>query len=181
MRVCELCPKTIPNWIKLDGKIRNLGNRKYCLKCSPFGAHNTGNPAARYVTGSKRTCSQCERHYLYNKNKGHSWKRCNSCVVNSRRGDVKKRALELMGGQCLLCGYKRCSRALGFHHTDPKKKDFGFGPNRTRAWKSLVRELAKCVLLCANCHHEVHEGLVELPKRKLRQLRLRVKAAEARL
>ena len=34
-----------------------------------------------------------------------------------------------------------------------------------RSWERTVAELAKCVLLCANCHAEVHAGLRELASR----------------
>ena len=42
MKNCAKCNiNTIPNWIVIDGKNRNLKNRKYCFECSPFGKHNT--------------------------------------------------------------------------------------------------------------------------------------------
>lgn len=41
MKTCEKCTSEFPILVKIDGKTRNLGNRKFCLKCSPFGAHNT--------------------------------------------------------------------------------------------------------------------------------------------
>lgn len=33
-----------------------------------------------------------------------------------------------------------------------------------KAWRSIVQELKKCVLICANCHRELHSGLVSLPE-----------------
>jgi hypothetical protein len=33
-----------------------------------------------------------------------------------------------------------------------------------KRWPIVVQELRKCVLLCHNCHTEVHEGFQELPK-----------------
>jgi predicted HNH restriction endonuclease len=46
---------------------------------------------------------------------------------------------------------------MEFHHPDSFTKDFTIS-TRT-SWKVVERELRKCVLLCANCHREVHEGL----------------------
>ena len=43
MRECRECSAKIPNRVIIDGKQRNLKNRKFCLICSPFGKHNT-NP-----------------------------------------------------------------------------------------------------------------------------------------
>ena len=40
---CELCSQPFPNKLKVDGRLRNLQNRRYCLICSPFGAHNPGS------------------------------------------------------------------------------------------------------------------------------------------
>ncbi len=47
-----------------------------------------------------------------------------------------------------------------FHHLDAEKKDFAISHDGiTRKWAKIVAELAKCVLLCANCHRETHAGL----------------------
>lgn len=53
-------------------------------------------------------------------------------------------------------------RALKFHHKDPAKKDFSIAGNHCRAWSVVVKELDKCVLVCSNCHDEIHEGLISL-------------------
>ena len=41
MPICANCGSDFPNQIKIDGLVRNLRSRKFCLGCSPFGAHNT--------------------------------------------------------------------------------------------------------------------------------------------
>ena len=41
MPTCKKCQANFPNRIKIDGKEKNLGNRSYCLDCSPYGEHNT--------------------------------------------------------------------------------------------------------------------------------------------
>ena len=78
-------------------------------------------------------------------------------AVKKRRLKVRQMALEYMGGRCQKCGYNRCSDALDFHHLDSSSKEFGISQRGyTRSWKKVVEELAKCVLLCANCHRELH-------------------------
>ena len=81
-------------------------------------------------------------------------------AVRKRRRKVRKMAIDYLGGRCSQCGYDRCMEALEFHHTDSSEKDFGIS-NRgyTRSWKRVQEEIRKCVLLCANCHREVHAGL----------------------
>jgi predicted HNH restriction endonuclease len=50
------------------------------------------------------------------------------------------------------------------HHTQTSGKDFGISEKGyTRAWKRVKEELDKCIMLCANCHREVHAGL-QLPR-----------------
>ena len=72
-------------------------------------------------------------------------------------------ALEYKGSKCQSCGYDRCKRALEFHHIDEGSKDFGIGfKGETRSWEKVKSELDKCILLCANCHREVHDGLIDI-------------------
>ena len=61
---------------------------------------------------------------------------------------------------CSVCGYKRCQRALEFHHLNGTEKEWDVGIGS--GWRSkakLRRELEKCILVCANCHREIHEGM----------------------
>jgi hypothetical protein len=77
--------------------------------------------------------------------------------MNKSRKEVKKRAIAYKGGQCQLCGYNKSLSCLTFHHLDPKTKRFNIGQKWNIPWKRLVKELDKTVLLCCNCHAEVHE------------------------
>lgn len=72
----------------------------------------------------------------------------------------KEKIVYVMGGKCACCGYNKCISALELHHLDPTQKDFTFSKNTNRAWSDLVKELPKTILLCANCHREVHSGLI---------------------
>jgi 5-methylcytosine-specific restriction endonuclease McrA len=72
-------------------------------------------------------------------------------------------ALEYKGGVCQICGYSKCKRALSFHYIDPKTKEFGISfRGFTRSWDKTKNELDKCILLCMNCHMELHDDLVHL-------------------
>lgn len=61
-----------------------------------------------------------------------------------------------MGGGCTKCGYDANLAAL--HHLDASQKEVKLDARRLSNTKlSVLRaELSKCVLLCANCHIEVH-------------------------
>ena len=85
-------------------------------------------------------------------------KRRKGCVVAWRQR-AKLKAIAYKGGACQGCGYGKCVRSLQFHHIDPAGKDFGIGRASARSWARIQVELDKCVLLCANCHGEVHEGI----------------------
>jgi hypothetical protein len=150
----------MPKCIKCgrDFTRKTRAHRKQCYDCQPFGL--TGLQKDR---AGECTCSVCGRQYIYDRQKGHTRTKCGTCSVNERRFDIKKKAVEYKGGKCCLCGYAHCFRALVFHHEDETKKEFGVGGNHCRKWEDVKKELDKCHLLCANCHAEVHEGLVKLP------------------
>lgn len=78
-------------------------------------------------------------------------------AVHARRKKVRMMAVEYEGGRCQKCGYDRCMEALEFHHRDPAQKDFSISSKGyTRSWKRVREELDKCIMLCANCHRELH-------------------------
>lgn len=54
-------------------------------------------------------------------------------------------------------------RCLDFHHVDAASKAFGIydGARRGRSLSSLDAEIAKCVVLCANCHRKAHAAEAE--------------------
>lgn len=86
--------------------------------------------------------------------------KCGVVAVDKRRKLLKLKAIEYKGGKCVKCSYNKSVWALEFHHTDPTKKDFGIGyKGYTRSWENVKLELDKCILVCCNCHAEIHEEL----------------------
>lgn len=86
--------------------------------------------------------------------------RCRKCIViavTKRRQALKRMAVEYKGGKCSECGYNKSMAALQFHHIDPSIKQFNISlSGSTKSWSKIRNELAKCILLCANCHFEKH-------------------------
>jgi hypothetical protein len=46
---------------------------------------------------------------------------------------------------------------MEFHHPDASEKDFTISAKAS--WEAILPELRKTILLCSNCHREVHDGL----------------------
>jgi hypothetical protein len=90
----------------------------------------------------------------------------NAIAVKLWRQRTKDRIVNSFGGHCNICGYNKCSAALDLHHLDPSKKSFGLASIRAdpKKWDTIVQELRKCILLCANCHREFHNGFIDLPE-----------------
>lgn len=144
MPLCKKCGKTFPNRLKINEKVHVLSNRKYCLDCSPFNYHNTK-----------------QLHISTKINIDDKKKKASKAIIK-RRQDLSKKAVEYKGGKCQICGYNKCFRALEFHHIDPKGKLFGVKSGNTYSWEKVRAEADKCVLLCANCHREVEDGITSL-------------------
>ena len=143
-----------PNRMVIDGKERNLCRRKFCLECSPFGQHNTSSHPLR-----KRGRGVGIPYALWTDDE----KKRSQKSVNKRKGAQRERAIRRLGGKCQLCGYDKYSGCLNFHHLNPKDKRFSLSKNNFgKKWETLRVEIDKCVLLCANCHGEVHAGLEEI-------------------
>ncbi len=119
----------------------------------------------------------CSKHGLvrYVKSKASTSYRCTKCrceAVQRARLRLKQRAVEYKGGKCSNCGYNKCISALDFHHVDPTTKEFHAGmAGKLRSWDKLKVELDKCILLCANCHREIHSQEHDVQRLEKRVLR----------
>jgi len=82
--------------------------------------------------------------------------------VKRRRDKLRVMSITYLGSKCQRsgCGYSRFSGALEFHHRDPRDKDPSLVlRGTTNSWVKMRDELDKCVLLCSNCHREVHHEM----------------------
>lgn len=116
-------------------------------------------------------CSKCNKiqeinneNFYFRKNKKvHPWcRKCNDSHSLQRARDIKQKCAQYKGGKCIICNYNKCIGALEFHHVDPSIKDFGISRIKTFNWEKVKKELDKCVLLCSNCHKELHGGVIKL-------------------
>ena len=65
----------------------------------------------------------------------------------------KAKYIEMLGGKCAICGG---SADLQFDHIKPETKSFTIAKHPTISEKKMLNELAKCRLLCKNCHEKRH-------------------------
>lgn len=107
-------------------------------------------------------CQICQREHaraFYRKNP-EPYKRRARVHRKSQRGEVKARLerIKRLHG-CRACPEKNIV-CLDFHHVDVAMTDRPVG--RTGTVIALEREVAKCVVLCANCHRKAHAGLLKI-------------------
>ena len=60
---------------------------------------------------------------------------------------------------CSICGYTKCGEALEFHHLNPDEKEFSVANIYNVNKQKLKKEIAKCIVVCANCHREIHREI----------------------
>ena len=82
--------------------MRSLYRRRFCLDCSPFGAHNTATSPPGILPGDAliefRRRRRNAKTYSYQK---------------KRRRSLKIEIIDLRGGRCEACGYARTLAELG--------------------------------------------------------------------
>ena len=110
---------------------------------------------------SERDCLICGQTFLPKTGAANQRTCCYDCMPDGKQL-LRSEFLDLIrkhrGGKCERCGYNFYLGALEFHHIVPDEKDFTIGDRDFRL-KDCIAETKKCVLICANCHREVHAGL----------------------
>ena len=114
--------------------------KKYCKDCKkelPIDSFYTnGKPTAGKVK-HKPTCKKCEN--LYWSNRFYS-------IVEKVMGKHK----------CSICGYDKCKWAIEFHHKDESTKENELSNIKHYSEEKITKELEKCIMVCSNCHREIH-------------------------
>mgnify|MGYP000644676537 CR=1 FL=1 len=115
-----------------------------------------------------KECVICHKIVINPKKSQFIGQTCSKCREKYRIFLMKQKAVEYLGGKCSICGYNKCNRALDFHHINPEEKDNTISSLYNYSWDNIKKELDKCILLCANCHRELHtkERLAKLAATK---------------
>lgn len=107
---------------------------------------------------------ECKIHgnseYVLEGRGSYRCKKCRVDAVTRKRKALKIKLVQDFGAKCSKCNYDKCISALHFHHTNPSTKSFGLvSGGLTLSYDKLYQEALKCVLLCANCHAELHANI----------------------
>ena len=131
---------------------------KYGLKTGISDACRNCKHCGKELTGHQQYfCSHnCKVNFYYKTKENVRKTKChNKTQLGFNR---KKKLVDLLGGKCEICGYNKNYSSLAFHHKDITTKSFGLaGRNLSdKPWDLLAEEVKKCILLCHNCHNELH-------------------------
>lgn len=125
-----------------------MKTEKICTKCKkllPITNFYTNGFTPKGTRKYKGMCKECEN------------------TRNKERYIEKiKEVLDTDILECSICGYSKCYAALEFHHLDPNEKEYVISNMRNHNISNLKKEIDKCILLCANCHREVHNGVISV-------------------
>lgn len=98
-----------------------------------------------------------KKRYMKNYFNKYYIKNREKLLKNNKRRYLKRRQLIVLyklSKGCSICGYNKCANALEFHHPDDDK-EFNIG-NMKRGINKIKTEMEKCIVICANCHRELH-------------------------
>lgn len=136
-----------------------LIDAKECRECKEVKPLPAFHPNKQCKLGVVGTCRSCTRERIskwYSDNR-----KARQEDANLRNYERKRKIVEHFGNKCADCNttYPQC--VYQFHHLDPKGKDVNPSYAMTKRPSEMWKELAKCVMLCANCHMIRHHGKEE--------------------
>lgn len=80
------------------------------------------------------------------------------CMSNSRRERIKQ-LIKDSKVECINCGEKDKEK-LTFHHVDKSQKLFEIADGPRYTYGAVVKEIAKCEVICRDCH-DIEDGNVK--------------------
>lgn len=118
------------------------------------------NLPAKVTTPHIRKCKTCgeTNPEKFQKHCKIQCRICKNKSDNKKKQTAKQKYVDYKGGKCEICGYNKYVGSLDFHHLDPSKKEFNLTCSvlNSCSHEYILKELDKCMLVCANCHRELH-------------------------
>ena len=124
----------------------------------------------------KKICENCNKEYetTYEKSKFCS-RKCrasknrNKNIRNNNqillKWSKKIKAFNMLGSKCEYCGDSNIYH-LTFHHKNKNEKESTLADIWNKGWSLIEPEIKKCILLCDNCHRELHYNENEYENRR---------------
>ena len=127
---------------------------KRCCKCNETKPLDQYSNNKRNADGKYRYCKTCQketnaRYFQENKEKFYTLNKAKR-IQNSQRLIEYKSSLS-----CSVCGESR-HWCLDFHHINDDKDKAVSDMVGTHSWESIVNEINKCIVVCRNCHADIH-------------------------
>lgn len=130
---------------------------KTCNKCNENREDDDFFFKIKSKNRRKNICRFCERVYkvaYYNRNK-EEYK-----LKNKKQWDSLKALIQENKTPCIVCGESE-KICLDYHHLGNKDFTLSQG-HKTGSIKKIREEIAKCIILCSNCHRKFHGGIINV-------------------
>jgi len=132
--------------------------KKICTKCKIEKNENEFHKRTKNRRHS--ICKECKKNYdkyWYGKNINRRNKLKHNAKERLIRNKNFIRNYKISIG-CQICGYNKSYNALEFHHKNDDDKKYNISLMKTLSIKTIENEIKKCMIVCANCHREIHEN-----------------------
>lgn len=123
---------------------------KECVKCNTKKDVTEFHKNGKGKSGLSSYCKVCQRTYKKKHYQDNKQKYIDTTNKNRQWFIDYKKTLK-----CNRCGFAHPA-ALDFHHIDPNTKDFNMARVSKGNKDKIIAEIAKCEVLCANCHRIEH-------------------------
>jgi len=133
---------------------------KRCPKCKIHKSKCEFSKSNARKDGLQGYCKACKKAQFYKWAKENK-ERFNCILKKSRKKRIELYAEYKKGLKCQECGESHLA-CLEHHHRNPDDKEFQIGHAAgNSSMKRLMKEIAKCDVLCTNCHRKLHYNLKE--------------------
>lgn len=130
-------------------------NTKTCTKCKETKSTDEFTPNGKYFAARCRPCNAAyQREWTAaNRERSRATARRSHAKQGKRRYRTRKdRVNSLKAKPCEDCGVEYPSYVMDFDHRPGEIKEFGIGNSPNTSWERILKEAAKCDVVCANCH-----------------------------